>query len=296
MNIGLIVFVITFILFFASVSGILFFILRVIPKKSKKALAEKTVILPNDMSRFKYWWRSHFSKSGRAEHQEDLQKSKGLAVAFKKPDLDDLESTTADGKKLHKRKNKDGEEVTLTNQLKALFEQSPEAKRIWAKSNLDISLIDNPSFPDQLFSFPEEKVRAKYVFSLMEEYGVDISQIDFEQEVRIGSKTGKVDIAVFPKNVPHMTQNARIFVECKKQTADEATMKGAVEQLKSYMIPVPEVTLGIVTSWANTTFYKKEFKDGAPVISETKPFSKTDFTFTNTTTSTSTNNNEEDDF
>ena len=63
---------------------------------------------------------------------------------------------------------------------------------------------------------PEEHVRQRVARSLVEEYHYKKSDIEVEFPIKMGSKTKRVDLAIFPVGVSHEQQNTFIIVETKR--------------------------------------------------------------------------------
>ncbi len=82
-----------------------------------------------------------------------------------------------------------------------------------------------PHEPDAKKEEPEEAVRQWCAFELIRAYGFSINDLDFEAQVRVGSKTYRIDILVLRGGVPW------IVVECK---APNSGGDKAVEQAISY--------------------------------------------------------------
>lgn len=82
---------------------------------------------------------------------------------------------------------------------------------------------------------PEEYVRQNIAMSLVLEYGYQRPQIEVEFKVKLGSKTHRVDLAIFPEGKPHDQEHIWIIVETKKEGTKRGAKKDGVEQLKSYM-------------------------------------------------------------
>ncbi len=106
---------------------------------------------------------------------------------------------------------------------------------------------------------PEEYVRQNIAMSLVLEYGYDRSQIAVEFPIKIGSKTLRVDLAVFPSHVPHQQENIAIIVETKKQGTKPEDKIHGVEQLKSYMSACANCSYGMWTNGDFRACYQKVF-------------------------------------
>ena len=83
---------------------------------------------------------------------------------------------------------------------------------------------------------PEEYVRQTIEKRLINEHKYKREQIKIEFSVKSGSRRRQVDIVVFPKDSPQMTQEqVWLIVECKEEKVSPKNKKEGVEQLKSYM-------------------------------------------------------------
>lgn len=82
---------------------------------------------------------------------------------------------------------------------------------------------------------PEEHVRQRWARSLVEEYGYSRSDIEVEFKIKIGSRPGGIDLAVFPPNVPHKQETVKIAVEVKRAEIKPTDKDQGLGQLMSYM-------------------------------------------------------------
>ena len=83
---------------------------------------------------------------------------------------------------------------------------------------------------------PEEYVRQTIEKRLINEHKYKREQIKIEFSVKSGSRRRQVDIVVFPKDSPQMTQEqVWLIVECKEEKVSPKNKTEGVEQLKSYM-------------------------------------------------------------
>lgn len=82
---------------------------------------------------------------------------------------------------------------------------------------------------------PEEHVRQRWARSLVEEYGYSPDDIAVEFRIRIGSRPGGIDLAVFRPGAPHKQENVYIAVEAKREDVKPSDRDNGVGQLKSYM-------------------------------------------------------------
>ena len=86
----------------------------------------------------------------------------------------------------------------------------------------------NYLFRDKLqkIDSPEEKIRQWAIFELLSNYGVNLSNIRIEQDVKVGSKKYRADIVVLRHNIPF------VIVECKESSFNN--IEKALEQAISY--------------------------------------------------------------
>ena len=82
---------------------------------------------------------------------------------------------------------------------------------------------------------PEEYVRQNIERRLVLELGYLPEQIEVEFPVKEGSKTVRLDLAIFKEGDPHDRDHVWIIIECKKESVPPSASKDGVGQLKSYM-------------------------------------------------------------
>lgn len=82
---------------------------------------------------------------------------------------------------------------------------------------------------------PEEHVRQRWARSLVEEYGYSPEDIAVEFRIRIGSKRGGIDLAVFRPGAPHRQENVYIAIEAKREDVKSTDRDEGIGQVKSYM-------------------------------------------------------------
>lgn len=82
---------------------------------------------------------------------------------------------------------------------------------------------------------PEEYVRQNVEMSLVLEYSYAREQIEVEFRIKVGSGTKRVDLAIFPPDVPHTQDNIAVIIETKKDGTKREDKGDGVGQLKSYM-------------------------------------------------------------
>ncbi len=107
---------------------------------------------------------------------------------------------------------------------------------------------------------PEEYVRQNIAMSLVLEYGYDRSQIAIEHKIRVGSRSKRVDVAIFPADTPHEQEHIAVIVETKKQGTSRESKKDGVEQLKSYMAACLNCEHGMWTNGDDRVCYQKVAK------------------------------------
>ena len=98
---------------------------------------------------------------------------------------------------------------------------------------------------------PEEYVRQNIERRLVLELGYPPEQIAVEFPIKIGSRSVRVDLVVFPEGREHTQSNAWIMVECKRDTVQPSSQKDGVAQLQSYMAACPNTEWGM---WTNGRF------------------------------------------
>ncbi len=109
---------------------------------------------------------------------------------------------------------------------------------------------------------PEEYVRQNIEMSLVLEYGYDRSQIEVEFPIKLGSKTARVDLAIFPRDVPHDQHHIFIIVETKKSDTKPESKKDGIEQLKSYMAACLRCEYGMWTNSDARVCFRKAQETG----------------------------------
>jgi len=115
---------------------------------------------------------------------------------------------------------------------------------------------------------PEEYVRQEIAKSLVREYRYGKPLIEVEFIVRVGTRKPRADLVIFPPEVPHTQENARIVVECKASTVKAADKKDGVGQLQSYMAVCPNVDYGMWTNGVERFCYRRLVKAGKVVIED----------------------------
>ena len=92
---------------------------------------------------------------------------------------------------------------------------------------------------------PEEHVRQRIARSIVEDYGYDKVDIEIEYPINMGRAKKRVDIAIFPPNVPHKQENIKYLVECKHENVKPTDRDNGVEQLKSYLAACANANFGM---------------------------------------------------
>jgi type I restriction enzyme M protein len=82
---------------------------------------------------------------------------------------------------------------------------------------------------------PEEYVRQNIERRLVLELGFLPEHIEVEYSIKQGSKTVRLDLAIFREGEPHNQENIWIIIECKRDSVEPSANKDGVDQLKSYM-------------------------------------------------------------
>lgn len=98
---------------------------------------------------------------------------------------------------------------------------------------------------------PEEYVRQEILKSLVREYGYAKKDILVEHPIRFGSRRVRVDIAVFPPDLPaaeRTQETCWLIIECKSAKIRPSMKKDGVDQMLSYMAACANVEVGM---WTN---------------------------------------------
>jgi type I restriction enzyme M protein len=80
---------------------------------------------------------------------------------------------------------------------------------------------------------PEEYVRQNIERRLVYELDYSPEQIEIEYPIKQGSKTVRIDIAIFREGDLHKQENVWIIIECKRDSIQPSASKDGVDQLKS---------------------------------------------------------------
>ena len=110
---------------------------------------------------------------------------------------------------------------------------------------------------------PEEYVRQTIEKRLVNEHKYKREQIKIEFGVKSGVRRRSVDIVVFPKDSPEMTQDqVWLIVECKEEKVSHKDKKEGVDQLKSYMSACLNCEWGLWTNGKYKEVLRKIEVDG----------------------------------
>jgi type I restriction enzyme M protein len=104
---------------------------------------------------------------------------------------------------------------------------------------------------------PEEYVRQNIEKRLVLELGYLPEQIEVEYPIKQGSKTVRVDLAIFREGDQHNQENIWIVIECKKDSVTPSASKDGVEQLRSYMAACDNSEWGMWTNGKKKTVLRR---------------------------------------
>lgn len=104
---------------------------------------------------------------------------------------------------------------------------------------------------------PEEYVRQNIERRLVLELGYLPEQIEVEYRIKQGSKTVRVDLAIFREGEPHNQENIWTIIECKKDSIPPSAKKDGVEQLRSYMAACDNSEWGMWTNGKKKTVLRR---------------------------------------
>ena len=79
----------------------------------------------------------------------------------------------------------------------------------------------------------QEHVRQRIARSLVEEYGYDRQDIHIDFPIKIGNRSKRVDIVIFPPGYSHKQENILIIVETKTEDVRPNDRKEGIDKLKS---------------------------------------------------------------
>jgi type I restriction enzyme M protein len=104
---------------------------------------------------------------------------------------------------------------------------------------------------------PEEYVRQNIERRLVLELGYLPEQIEVEYPIKQGSKTVRVDLAIFREGDQHNQENVWIIIECKKDSISPSASKDGIEQLRSYMAACDNSEWGMWTNGKKKTVLRR---------------------------------------
>ena len=104
---------------------------------------------------------------------------------------------------------------------------------------------------------PEEYVRQTIEKRLVDEHRYLRVQIAVEYALKVGSKKLRADIVIWNKDAEKTQDNAKIIIECKKNSVQAANAKDGIEQLKSYMSSCPNCEWGMWTNSIQKFVFRK---------------------------------------
>ena len=105
---------------------------------------------------------------------------------------------------------------------------------------------------------PEENVRQRWMRSLVDEYGYDVSDMAVEFSVKMGTSRKKADIVVFKPGGPRRQDTILIIVEAKREDVSPRDKSEGVEQLKSYMSACSSCRFGLWVGSEKLVYEKSE--------------------------------------
>ncbi len=117
---------------------------------------------------------------------------------------------------------------------------------------------------------PEEYVRQNIERRLVLELGYLPEQIEVEYPIKHGSKTVRVDLAIFREGETHNQENIWIIIECKKDSVPSSAQKDGVGQLKSYMSACG-TEWGMWTNGKSKAVYRWLRDEKGKIIEEQEP-------------------------
>ena len=105
---------------------------------------------------------------------------------------------------------------------------------------------------------PEEYVRQTIEKRLVNEHKYLPSQIKIEYTLQVGSRKPRVDIIIWDRKTVEQNQgNAKLIIECKRETVDANNSKDGIGQLKSYMSVCPNCEWGMWTNSIQKYVFRK---------------------------------------
>lgn len=135
------------------------------------------------------------------------------------------------------------------------LERTPEGRpgAIIVQQGKVLDFIDGTTQREET---PEEYVRQEIAKSLVREYGYPKGYVAVECKVKLGSRSSRADLVVFPAGSRHEQENAYIIVECKKLDVKPADRKEGVAQLQSYLAACPNARFGMWTNGVERVCYR----------------------------------------
>jgi len=115
--------------------------------------------------------------------------------------------------------------------------------------------IYDPVAQKQRKATDEEFVRQEIIKTLVNEYGYALTAMGTEFPVKIGSKTKKVDIAIFEDNSEHKQEFVQTIIECKNPKIKITDKQDGVGQLISYVAACPACNFGL---WTNGAGFERQ--------------------------------------
>lgn len=91
----------------------------------------------------------------------------------------------------------------------------------------------------------------------MLELSYSLEQIEVEYPIKQGSKTVRVDLAIFREEEQHKQENVWIIIECKKDSVTPSASKDRIEQLRSYMAACDNAEWGMWTNGKKKTVLRR---------------------------------------
>lgn len=107
---------------------------------------------------------------------------------------------------------------------------------------------------------PEEYVRQTIEKRLVNEHKYLPQQVRVEYTLQVGSRKPRADIVIWDRDVAASDQsqgNARLIIECKKETVDAKHAKDGIGQLQSYMSVCPNCEWGMWTNSVQKFVFRK---------------------------------------
>ena len=104
---------------------------------------------------------------------------------------------------------------------------------------------------------PEEYIRQNIERRLVLELGYLPEQIEVEYPIKQGSKTVRVDLAIFREGTQHNQEDVWVIIECKKDSVPPSASKDGVEQLRSYMAACDNSEWGMWTNGKKKTVLRR---------------------------------------